>query len=191
MYIRKSSKYGKAIHIIHPGEFYLSDADIIIGTLLGSCVAVCLYDLESGIAGMNHFMLPGRISSTDIFSDKSARYGITAVHQLLDAIVKRGAKRKNIQSKIFGGGHVLNTGNEHASIPSDNIRLAKVMMEIEDIPIVTDDVGGIFTRKVLLDVKTGKVFLSKTTKEEVYSKISKRDSEFAERSFENGKSINN
>ena len=59
MYIRQSIKFGKDVKIIHPGEYYVSSENELIGTLLGSCVAVCLIDTEKGMAGMNHFMLPG------------------------------------------------------------------------------------------------------------------------------------
>jgi len=165
MYIRESSKFGKSIHIIHPGEFYVSDSDIIIGTLLGSCIAISMYDLDHGIAGMNHFMLPGEELGNNVSVDKHAKYGVSAINQLLDEIIKRGANRKKIKAKIFGGGHVLNTKLGSSSIPSENIKLAKIMMEFEDIPIISSDVGGNFMRKVLLEVKTGKVFLSKTVRE--------------------------
>ena len=187
MYIRHSVKYKKEIKIIHPGEYYVSSEDEIIGTLLGSCIAVCLYDRENRISGMNHFMLPGRISSSDIFKDRSARYGITAINHLLDSLKKAGAKKNYLIAKIFGGGHVLETLGDMISIPNDNIKLAKIMMEMEDISITQEDVGENYTRKLLMDVQTGKVYLRKSNKKNVLNNINKRDSEFAQRSFVNGK----
>jgi chemotaxis protein CheD len=178
-------RYGKEIKIIHPGEFYVSSEDELIGTLLGSCVAVCLIDHEKGLAGMNHFMLPGRISNRDIFADRSARYGITAINQLLEAMEKRGAVKKSITAKIFGGGHVLENTDMTNTIPLDNIRLAKIMMEIEDIHITHSNVGDNFTRKLLLDVKSGKVFLKKSTRKDVFEEIAKREAEYARRSLKN------
>ena len=182
MYIRHSNKFNKEIKIIHPGEFYISENDELIGTLLGSCVSLCLFDREKKMSGMNHFMLPGRISATDIFKDKSARYGITAINQLLSAMMSRGATKETLEAKIFGGGHVLET-HHHVTIPSDNIKLAKVMMEFEDIHIEKSDVGENYTRKLLMDVRTGKVFLKRTTRQEVYETVERRDEEFAKRSF--------
>jgi chemotaxis protein CheD len=183
MYIRHSGKFQKTIRIIHPGEFYVSDEDEIIGTLLGSCIAVCLYDTHHNISGMNHFMLPGRISSSDIFADKSAKYGITAINSLIERIKKIGGVKKNLVAKIFGGGHVMHTEDDTATIPSDNIKLARIMMEIEDIPIIQSDVGEKYTRKLLMEVMTGKVFLKKTTREDVLSTVSKRDTTFARKRF--------
>ena len=188
MHIRHSRKYEKEIKVIHPGEFYVSSEDEIIGTLLGSCVAVCLTDIKSGIAGMNHYMLPGRISSVDIFQDKTARYGITAINMLLSNMIKKGAVKENLEAKIFGGGHVMETGKEAAVIPNDNVKLARIMMEFEDILVTHSDVGSNYTRKLLLNVKSGKVYLKKTTRAEVYNKIFSEESEFAKRTFvKNGK----
>jgi chemotaxis protein CheD len=186
MYIRNNTKFGKDIKIIHPGEYYVSGENEFIGTLLGSCVAVCLIDRETGLAGMNHFMLPGRITARDIFSDKKAKYGITAINKLLSAMFKNGSKKENIVSKIFGGGHVLESIKTSSSISDDNIRLAKLMMEMEDIPIIENDVGGEFTRKLLLDVKTGKVYLKKSTRKSIIEEIEKQEQEYAQRSFRDG-----
>jgi chemotaxis protein CheD len=184
MYVRNSSKFQKTIRIIHPGEFYVSDEDEIIGTLLGSCIAVCLHDKHNNVSGMNHFMLPGRISVRDIFADKSAKYGITAINSLIEKMKKIGGVKKNFEAKIFGGGHVMRTNDDSVTIPSDNIKLARVMMEIEDIPIIQSDVGENFTRKLLMEVLSGKVFLKKTTREDVFSTVNMRDNTFARKSFQ-------
>lgn len=182
MYIRNSMKYGKQIRIIHPGEFYVSSQDEIIGTLLGSCVAVCLVDEKNGVSGMNHFMLPGRISNNDIFSDRSARYGITAINQLFTGMEQKGAVKRNLIAKLFGGGHVLESSDLSSNIPHDNIRLARIMMEIEDIHVTHNDLGENFTRKLLLDVKSGKVYLKKTTRKDVIEEIGRREIEYVKRS---------
>ncbi len=172
MYLRNRSTYGKPIKTIHAGEYFVSASDELIGTLLGSCVAVCLHDSEERVSGMNHFMLPGRIVKDDLFRDSSARYGISAINELIEDLLKRGARKRNLIAKVFGGGSVLNLKSS-VTVPIDNVRLAKVMLEIEDIPILEEDTGGTYTRKVLMDVLTGRVFLKKTTgkvmRERVYS----------------------
>jgi len=183
MYVRNSIKYAKEIKIIHPGELYASNEDELIGTLLGSCIAVCLIDIEHGVSGMNHFMLPGRISDRDIFADRSARYGITAMNQLLLEVEKLGARHSSLIAKVFGGGHVMDINSN--GIPMDNIRLARVYLEIEDIHIESINVGDNYTRKVLLDVKTGKVFLKKTTRDDVYLAVKEQEDEFAKGRFKN------
>lgn len=186
MYIRNSWKYGKPLKIIQAGEFFVSNADEFIGTLLGSCIAVSLHDPVNGISGLNHFMLPGRISRVDIFEDKSAKYGITAINTLIDEMEKKGAKRKDIVAKLFGGGSVLEYEKRTNTIPMDNIRLARIMLEIEDIPIVQSDVGQKYTRKLLMDVKTGKVYCRRTLNKKVVEKVLREETEYARRSFRKG-----
>lgn len=174
MFVGTSVKYGKEIKIIYPGEYYVSENDEIIGTLLGSCVSVCLYDTERGSSGINHFMLPGRISEADIFRDRSAIYGITATYELIAKVEEEGSDKKNLIAKIFGGGHVMETYGsikETNSIPFDNIRLARILLEMEDIPIVEMDVGGLYARKIMMDVKSGSVYVKRTSRREVFNEV--------------------
>ena len=167
MHIPHASRFAKKITIIQPGEYYVSGEDEIIGTVLGSCVSVCLYDPVCRVSGMNHFMLPGRIRKADILKDCSARYGISAINDLLALVEKMGALRKDLIAKIFGGGHVILSTFDSNTIPFDNIRLARTMLELEDIPIVETEVGGSHARKILMEVQTGKVFLKHILRSEI------------------------
>jgi len=180
VHVNVRHKLGKNLNIIYPGEYYVTGKDELIGTLLGSCVSVVLYDSENKIGGMNHFMLPGKISKSDVFSDDNARYGITAINTIVSEVVKRGASRKHLTAKIFGGGNIvkfLNMSGKRSLIPSDNVRVAKLFMEIEDIPIVALDVGENYTRKIIFDVNTGKVYLRKIKAGVVNEIVSRRDEE--------------
>lgn len=179
-------RLGKNLNIIYPGEYYISGEDELIGTLLGSCVSVCLHDPDNKIGGMNHFMLPGKISKADIFNDDNARYGIAAINQIISEVITRGALRKNLTAKIFGGGNVikfLSMSGKKSLIPSDNVRVAKLFMEIEDIPIVGLDVGEDYTRKIIFDIDTGKVFLRKFRNGEVNDIVSIRDEDVLIKTF--------
>jgi chemotaxis protein CheD len=159
---RYSNKYRKEVKVIYAGEYYTSHKDELIETVLGSCVAVCLYDTVRKVSGMNHFMLPGKIVKRDIFSDESAKYGVIAINHLIKSMLDKGAEHKNMIAKIFGGGQVLKTVADVYKIHLDNIRLARVVLEMEDIHIDQSDVGDQFTRKIIMDVKTGKVYLRKS-----------------------------
>ena len=171
MHIGNIGKYGKPVKIINAGEFYVSKENEIIGTLLGSCISVCLWDPEKKIGGMNHFMLPGKICKVDISKDRSARYGITAMNDLLDSMIKSGAERKRMVAKLFGGGSVFENKLKTNSIPDDNIRIARVMLELADIEILKTNVGGNFSRKILFDLDSGQVFLKKATKQKIIDEI--------------------
>jgi len=179
-------RLGKNLNIIYPGEFFITGKDELIGTLLGSCVSVVLHDSENKIGGMNHFMLPGKINKTDILNDDNARYGIAAINKIVSDILAGGASRKYLTAKIYGGGNIIKffnmTGRQNF-IPADNIRVAKLFMEIEDIPIVGMDVGEDFTRKIIFDVKSGKVFLRKFRSGEVNEIVSIRDEDVLIKNF--------
>jgi chemotaxis protein CheD len=181
MCIPHASRSGKTIHIIQPGEYHVSTEDDMIGTLLGSCVSVCLFDAGRRVSGMNHFMLPGRIVKADVFKDRSARYGITAMNELIMGMEKAGASRKHMTAMVFGGGHVITTF-ESSSLPFDNIRLARVMLELEDIPIEQMSVGGRYARKIVMESRTGKVFLKNVSREKIVEEIKDRDLEYLRQS---------
>ncbi len=179
MHIPQRSRFEKKITIIQPGEFHASAEDEMIGTLLGSCVSVCLHDPVRRVSGMNHFMLPGRIVKANIFMDRSARYGISAINDLLALMEKLGASRKDLIAKVFGGGRVIVSTFDSNTIPFDNIRLARVMLEMEDIPIVEMEVGGSNARKILMDVRDGRVFLKNIMKSKLIEKINQDEFRYA------------
>lgn len=182
MYIRRSRKFKKNIKIIYPGEFYVSNEDELIGTLLGSCISVCLYDSTRGIAGMNHYMLPGKILKKDIFTDRSARYGITAINELINEMLKNGSRKCDLVARLFGGGHVISSVKS-GNIPNDNIRLARVMMEMEDISIEESDVGNGCARKLLMDVKSGTIYIKRITSKKISEEIAERERSLAVQRF--------
>ncbi len=175
MYIPYATRFGKKIKIIQPGEYHVSTEDEMIGTLLGSCVSVCLHDPVTRVSGMNHFMLPGRIVQADILQDRTARFGITAINELLHQMEAAGASRENLTAKVFGGGHVIVTAFETSTLPADNIRLAQVMLELEDIPIEEMDVGGSHGRKILMEARTGKVYLKNLLNRSIIEDVRERE----------------
>ncbi|MBV6457197.1 MAG: Chemoreceptor glutamine deamidase CheD [Fimbriimonadaceae bacterium] len=108
------------------------------------------------VGGMNHFMLPD--SGDD---DLSARYGVNAMELLINRCMKKGADRKRLEAKVFGGGHVLKTRMHHASVPQRNIQFAVSFLQDEQIPILKQDVGGLAARSVLFFTDSGRVFMKR------------------------------
>ena len=166
MYKTKNQQFKRDMMIIQPGEFYVTKKDEVIGTVLGSCISVCLRDGKAGVGGMNHFMLPGDFRVEDIFNSQSARYGMYAMELLLGEIIKLGGGREHLSAKVFGGGHVLSTVAASASsVPQSNIEFVKAFLSMEGIPVLSSDVGGVHGRKVLFLPKTGQVFVKKLVPE--------------------------
>lgn len=132
------------------GEFRVSRAPTtVLSTILGSCVAVCLWDEGVGLGGMNHFLLP--------FGPKAAsstpeRYGVHAMEVLINALLKAGARRNRLQAKLFGGARLSATFSD---IGQSNARFAREFLATEDIPCLAESLGGASARRILFRPATG------------------------------------
>jgi len=99
---------------ILPGEYYVTAENELITTVLGSCISACVRDKETGIGGMNHFMLPETTAAkmkqgSDALIGNATRYGNYAMEHLINTILSNGGKRKNLEIKVFGGGKIIPT----------------------------------------------------------------------------------
>jgi chemotaxis protein CheD len=117
---------------------------------------------------MNHFLLPYG-SSAD---GEGSRYGIHAMELLINECMRHGADRRNLEAKVFGGGHVLKMGTSAIDVASSNIRFINEFLDVEAIPVLKRDVGGVAPREVYFYTDTGRVLLrrlhtSTTTVEEI------------------------
>jgi chemotaxis protein CheD len=133
---------------ISPGEYYVSNEDVLITTLLGSCVSACLYDPYNKITGMNHFLLSSKRYPRDmpLCNTEAGRYGVNSMELLINAMLNRGAERGNLKAKAFGGGSVLKTTDSPTSnyfaVGEVNIRFIREFLQNEKIPLVSSDLGG-------------------------------------------------
>jgi chemotaxis protein CheD len=168
MYRHHSGKFDREIVTIHPGEYFASSDELIIATVLGSCIAVALYDRRLRFGGLNHFMLPGTVrSSEQLLFSETGKYGMFAMEHLVNEMMKLGSRRENLVAKVFGGGSVLRTGNRYdpnkASVSKSNIDFAFTYLETEGIPVDTSDVGGTEARKIYLFPDSFRVLLKRIT----------------------------
>lgn len=141
---------------INIGGLRASRQPLLLDTVLGSCIAACLYDPVAGIGGMNHFMLP---VGADPGNPTSTRYGVNAMELLISNLMKLGADRRRFQAKIFGGGHVLKIRESLDGVPQRNIDFVRRFLEVEQIPVIREDLGGYQPRRILFQTHTGKAFL--------------------------------
>jgi len=157
---RFHTKLKRPMVVIQPGEYYVTDKDEIIATVLGSCISVCIKDEKNGIGGMNHFMLPGDFRVDNVFESQSARYGMYAMELIMGDLIKLGGDRENLTAKVFGGGHVLSSvPRTKGAVPQANIEFIRAFLSMEGIKTLGSDVGGSHGRKVLFLAKSGKVFV--------------------------------
>lgn len=145
---------------ILPGEYYFSGRDMVIVTVLGSCVSACIRDRVSGIGGMNHFMLPDSGSDEHSPISASMRYGNYAMEILINELLKAGARRENLEAKVFGGGNVLR-GFTSINVGERNAKFVREYLKTENIRITAEDLIDIYPRKVFFFPRSGKVLVKK------------------------------
>lgn len=146
-------------HFLHAGQVYVSSHREAIVLILGSCVAVCLWDSTSGIGGATHYLLP----SWDGRGASSARYGNVAIAGLLQKLADAGAHRDKLRAKVFGGGCLFDIMREgrpnHDHLGRRNVEIAKEILTKERIPIISSDVGGDRGKRVTFHAQNGEAIV--------------------------------
>ena len=143
-----------------PNEFYTTGEDMVLVTVLGSCVAACIQDRTAGIGGMNHFMLPDDGADVAQAASDSMRYGAYAMEVLINELIKAGGRRERFEAKVFGGAAVL-AGMTTMNIGDRNAAFVRRYLATENIRIVAEDLQGSHPRKVAFLPRTGQVMVKK------------------------------
>jgi len=164
---------------ILPGEYYYTGKPMLIVTVLGSCVAACVRDRVSGIGGMNHFMLPDGGGDTNNPASASMRYGAYAMEVLINQLLKAGARRENLEAKVFGGGNVLR-GFTSMNVGERNAQFVRDYLHTENIRIVAEDLNDVHPRKVYFFPATGRVLVKKLKQLNNYTLV-RREQDYASR----------
>ena len=146
--------------VIHIGQVYATREPTVIKTVLGSCIAACLFDPVTRIGGMNHFMLPAPENQADHDADVS-RFGVHAMDLLIGALQRAGGERFRLQAKVFGGGHVLRIAVNGNSVPERNIQFIEKFLLTERITVVSRDLGGYLPRRIQFQTDTGRVLVKR------------------------------
>ncbi|PWK49148.1 chemoreceptor glutamine deamidase CheD [Pleionea mediterranea] len=146
---------------IKPGEYYVSNTDELIVTVLGSCISACIRDRVNHIGGMNHFMLP--VTDEEKFTGANAhkgaaRYGNFAMEFLINNILRNGGERQHLEVKLFGGAKVI---KKMSDVGDRNIQFIHEYMSSENLQVLASDLGGNHPRKVLYNPLTGVVRVKK------------------------------
>lgn len=124
------------------GEFAVSDdPNTVMTTVLGSCVSICLYDPQVGVGGMNHFLLPGDQKQ----GKTSVRFGAHAVEVLINELLKKSARRENLEAKVFGGATIA---AKFSGIGQSNADFARRFLAEEGIRCVSESLGGSHARRL-------------------------------------------
>lgn len=137
---------------LHPGQLFVTTEPAAVTTILGSCVAVCIWDVVLGVGGINHYLLPAGVKT----ASTGLRYGNVAIEQLLEKVSRAGAVNSNLRAKLFGGACVLDAMREKETHLGDkNVEIARKMLFEAAIPVVASDVGGGRGRKLIFHPHEG------------------------------------
>lgn len=170
-------KFNRYTYEIFAGDYYTTkEQQVVLTTLLGSCISVCIRDKVTGVVGINHFMLPGAVRREDIIFNEDARYGINAMEKMINGMMKLGARRNTMQAKVFGGGRVMDTSM--TNVAQSNIDFALTYLQMEEIPILTQDVGGKAGRKLFFFPDTFAVYLKRIQYEKTLQTAVNREKKF-------------
>lgn len=160
----------KKVITIYSGSYFVSkDPEVVIHTLLGSCIAICLFDTVNSIGGMNHFMLPQQSPYTNqpLEPDsKSGWFGLTSMESMTEQILKLGGSFSNLKAKVFGGGQVVeNLAPFNINVSDANIEFSLNYLNEKKIPVIAKDVGGCFGRSVYYYLEDHSVLVQRLEKE--------------------------
>lgn len=150
--ISKVQEQTKSIYL-YPAALVAPKSPSIVHTILGSCIAVCLFDPTTRLGGINHYMLP-------LWNGQglaSPKFGNIAIEKLVQKLIINGASQSKIVAKVFGGGEVLNTTNSHFNVGQRNIDIAFEVLNNLKIPVVAQSTGGKNGRKIIYNTGTGEV----------------------------------
>ncbi|HUN92774.1 MAG TPA: chemoreceptor glutamine deamidase CheD [Burkholderiaceae bacterium] len=151
--------FGRNAVKILPGEFFVSGDDIVVSTVLGSCVSACIWDRVARVGGMNHFMLPESGRESDP-AGLAGRFGVFAMEQLINELLKRGARKSNFECKLFGGGAVMKNFTT-LNVGERNAKFALDFLQTEGIRVASKDLLDVYPRRVVFFPTAGRALCRK------------------------------
>jgi chemotaxis protein CheD len=160
-----------------PGEYFVTSTNVLMVTVLGSCVSACIRDREKGIGGMNHFMLADSGEPSAVSA--SARYGTYAMEILINHLMKMGARKSNLEAKVFGGGRVMEKLTS-SQVGERNSEFVMRFLGTEGITVSAQDLLDVYPRKVYFFPNTGRVLVKKLVRMHNDTLI-RREKEYAAR----------
>jgi chemotaxis protein CheD len=150
---------------LSPGTICCPTESAVVTTILGSCVAVCLFDRKRQVGGMNHFLLPRCRNAPP-----SPRYGDVAFSRLLEAMQRLGCEPGHLRAKVFGGAAVLPFGTQADTVGTQNVNVALELLRTHGIPVLARRTGGQSGLFLRFHTATGRVMVRELT-----SAVAQRD----------------
>jgi len=139
---------------LKPGEFYAGCEPVIAETLVGSCVAVCLYNYKGGFGAMNHFLMdrPKNPADADI-----GWYGVTSTRHMIDMVLEIDSALTHYRAGVFGGAAVLDIADANSGVGAANVKMALEVLRSAHIQVARQEVGGTRGRRIRFNMHTGEI----------------------------------
>jgi chemotaxis protein CheD len=148
-----TTSYDAQRFYLHPGHLVVSRDPLAITTIVGSCVAVALWDRDLRLGGLNHFVLPSVLQGAP-----SLRHGDLAMNELIDRMINGGASTRTLRARVFGGSCTLEAFRGNANdLGSRNVEVARRILLAHRIPILQEEVSGPVGRKIVFHTVDGTV----------------------------------
>jgi chemotaxis protein CheD len=138
-----------------PGQIIVSKKPILITTVLGSCIAVCLWDERLKFGGMNHFMVPSWTGE----KKPTPKYGDLAINKLVEKMLGMGSQKRDLRAKVFGGAENLNETITYFETGVKNTLLAKSLLDFHNISVIAENTGGSKGRNIKFYTECGRVLM--------------------------------
>jgi len=158
---------------LHVGGVHASVEPTVIKTLLGSCVAVCLWDARARAGGMNHFLLPD--DGLDGGGVDATRFGVHAMDCLIGEMLKLGADPRRVVAKVFGGASVLSLNGRAGSVPEANLSFVRAFLTREGLHVAATSVGGTLPRQIRFFTDSGKVLVRRVVAPEARALVAEEE----------------
>ncbi len=142
-------------YFLRPGYIYLTREPTLISTVLGSCVAVTLWDKKLELGGINHFLFP----MVNEPREATARYGNVAMNALIRLFLEEGSRKDALEAQIFGGACLPDSSREAQQVGEDNVSIGREILGRNGIPIISEDIGGTRGRKLIFNSLTNEVVI--------------------------------
>lgn len=178
-----SSQYNKPMYMLYPGEYFVCKQDVVLATVAGSCLVVCLFDKYRKMGGLGQFILPGVMGTGGLTKSQVAAYAVTQLEYLFGEFVKLGGDRKDLTAKVFGAASYAVNGRVDERVLLANVRFVHEFFSNEKIPVENLDISGDKRRKVVFFPKTGKTFRKLLSNNETSSEIIRMENEYIENAF--------
>lgn len=152
------NRINSLVVFVSEGDFYVSTSPYeVLSTVLGSCIAVCIWDPIAGCGGMNHFLLPTQTSPSDGLPSSELRFGSYSIERLVNALIARGAVRERLEVKIFGGANIADTQSNYGHANADFV---EQYLKRERLTVVASSLRGTNARRVRYHAASGRARVS-------------------------------